>query len=181
MRDISASPQPSGSAERTPHAPQHRTLNQQGPTYTSQREIAYEADTSWMGDTGRSLHRTLTPDMDAFRDPDPPVVESGSLVESPSMTVGHGSVYQSSISDLLSRVCGSQMASEPVEELLAIYFAWQEPQHMPVDEVLFRRKYLKVPYADWHRRYEFQPHGSVLLDHAPACYTCSGIATPSII
>jgi hypothetical protein len=140
MRDVSPSLQPSGFAERTPHAPQHRTPNRQGPTYTSQREIAHEADTSWMGDTGRPLRRTLPLDIAAFRVPDPPAVDSGSLIESPSMTVGHGSVYQSSISDLLSRVCGSQMASEPVEELLAIYFAWQEPQHMPVDEVLFRRK-----------------------------------------
>jgi hypothetical protein len=98
-----------------------------------------------MGDTSEPISGTLTLDMDAFRDPDPPVVEYGSPVESPSMTVGHGSVYQSSINDLLSRVCGSQMTPEPVEELLAIYFAWQEPQHMPVDEVLFRRKYLKGP------------------------------------
>jgi hypothetical protein len=96
-----------------------------------------------MGDTSEPIRGTQPLDMDAFRDPDPPVAESGSPVESPSMTGGHGAVYQSSINELLSRVCGSQMASEPVKELLAIYFAWQEPQHMPVDEVLFRRKYLK--------------------------------------
>jgi hypothetical protein len=127
------------------HATRHRTPNRQPPTYTSQRETTYETDTSWMGDISEPLHGTLALDMDTFQDANPPVVESGSLVESPFMTVGHGSVYQSSINELLSRVCGSQMTPEPVEELLAIYFAWQEPQHMPVDEVLFRRKYLKGP------------------------------------
>jgi hypothetical protein len=97
-----------------------------------------------MEDTSESTYGTLPLDMNAFRGPDTPALDSGSSAESPSMTVGHGSVYQSSINDLLSRVCGSQSTPEPVEELLQIYFAWQEPQHMPVDEILFRRRCSKV-------------------------------------
>jgi hypothetical protein len=56
------------------------------------------------------------------------------------MAVGHGSTYQSAMRDLVTRVCGETHENEPNEELLSLYFAWQEPQHMPVDEDLFRRE-----------------------------------------
>jgi hypothetical protein len=51
-----------------------------------------------------------------------------------------GSEFRSAVDDMVIRICGLESDIEPDEELLGIYFAWQEPQHMPVDEALFRRK-----------------------------------------
>lgn len=70
--------------------------------------------------------------------------QEGELGSLPT-AVGHGAIYHSSVHDLVSRVCGTGTV-EPVNELLATYFAWQEPQHMPVDEDLFRRE--SGPFED---------------------------------
>lgn len=125
----------SRSTERTPRPPQ------------SQRESTSEANVGWMVDNSKPLYGTLPLEMGNLRGVDAQSLQSGSSAQSTYMTVGHGSVYQSSIGDLLSRVCGSQTSPEPVDELLAIYFAWQEPQHMPVDEGLFRRRCSQSPIS----------------------------------
>jgi hypothetical protein len=49
--------------------------------------------------------------------------------------------YEVAVSDFVERVCGATGQDEPHETLLRTYFAWQGPQHMPVDERLFRREF----------------------------------------
>ncbi|OCF42308.1 hypothetical protein I317_03811 [Kwoniella heveanensis CBS 569] len=70
-----------------------------------------------------------------------------------SMATGHGSAYLTAMSDLLTRVCGDRgMREEANEQLLRTYFAWQGPQHMPVDEALFRRDMASNPTGPYFSR-----------------------------
>ena len=57
-----------------------------------------------------------------------------------AMYDGPRTSYDSAVSDFVERVCGPAGLDEPHETLLRTYFAWQGPQHMPVDEKLFRRE-----------------------------------------
>ena len=58
----------------------------------------------------------------------------------PRSTGTHGTTYRMAVSDLVKTICGDCSQLEVDEVLLGIYFAWQAPQHMPVDEGLFRRE-----------------------------------------
>ncbi|WVF70007.1 hypothetical protein IAT40_004793 [Kwoniella sp. CBS 6097] len=70
-----------------------------------------------------------------------------------SMATGHGSNYLAAISDLVTRVCGERVPRpEANEMLLRTYFAWQGPQHMPVDEALFRRDMTSDPPGPYFSR-----------------------------
>lgn len=51
----------------------------------------------------------------------------------------HSNTYQAAVTDLVHSICSDPTELEINETLLATYFAWQAPQHMPVDERMFRR------------------------------------------
>ncbi|XAO27529.1 hypothetical protein I312_106385 [Cryptococcus bacillisporus CA1280] len=54
------------------------------------------------------------------------------------MAVGHGETYLTAMRDAVDRVCGDTSRFQVDEQLLQTYFVWQAPQHMPIDEELFR-------------------------------------------
>jgi len=57
-----------------------------------------------------------------------------------AMRTGPRTPYHLAVADFVDRVCGPPGQDEPQETLLKTYFAWQCPQHMPVNEKLFRRE-----------------------------------------
>lgn len=61
---------------------------------------------------------------------------------------GQGDTYQTAVSYLVRQVCGESSHLEVDEVLLGIYFTWQAPQHMPVDEQVFRRTVMSCRRRD---------------------------------
>lgn len=60
------------------------------------------------------------------------------------MAVGHGKTYLTAMRDAVDRVCGDTSRFQVDEQLLQTYFVWQAPQHMPIDEELFRSEFAQA-------------------------------------
>ena len=66
----------------------------------------------------------------------------------PRGQTAQGDTYQTAVSYLVRQVCGESSHLEVDEVLLGIYFTWQAPQHMPVDEQVFRRTVMSCRRRD---------------------------------
>jgi hypothetical protein len=91
------------------------------------------------------------PDSQVYHVPTAVSVGETSALSEPtprSMKAGRGAKYTSAVTEFVERVCGENSTRpEPNRLLIDTYFSWQCPQHMPIDEQLFRREYSHNPHV----------------------------------
>lgn len=148
---------PTPPQSRTPSYPQESTKRPRGDTlisYPPQQPPSLRASAILPDQSQDSLNPSWSlpitlpsprpPSISNLLDSSSPMMQSNQSTPRP-MTTGHGTTYTAAIGALVSSVCGSRTEVEPNEQLLSTYFVWQSPQHMPVDEALFRRDMALVP------------------------------------